>query len=215
VLITCWSVKGGSGTTVVAASLALLAARSAEGALLVDAAGDQPAALGLPEPAGQGVGHWLESDLSVPPEQLAHLEVEVRSGLRLLPRGGSWLAGDRARIAGLAAYLAADPRTVVVDSALGSPAELALLDAAHRSLLVLRPCYLALRRAVASPLRPTGVVLVREPRRALRRADVEAVLGAPVVAQVELDPDVARVVDAGLLGARLPRTLEHGLRNAA
>jgi len=26
---------------------------------------------------------------------------------------------------------------------------------------------------------------------------------------------VARVVDAGLLGARLPRTLEHGLRSAA
>ena len=159
-LITCWSVKGGSGTTVVAASLALLAARSPEGSLLVDAAGDQPAALGLPEPAGQGVGHWLESDLSVAPQQLAHLEVEVRPGLHLLPKGGSWLGADRPRACRLAAHLAADARTVVVDSALGSPAELALLEAAHRSLLVLRPCYLALRRAVATPLRPTGVVLV-------------------------------------------------------
>ena len=214
-LVTCWSVKGGSGTTVVAAALALLAARSAPGALLVDASGDQPAALGLPEPATPGVGDWLAADPSVPAEHLGLLEVDVRPGLHLLARGPSWLAGDADRARALAARLATDERTVIVDSSLGSPAELELVDAAHRSLLVLRPCYLGLRRAVASPLRPTGVVLVREPRRALGRADVEAVLGVPVLAQVDLDPEVARVVDAGLLGARLPRTLEHGLRNAA
>ena len=50
VLVTCWSVKGGSGTTVVAAALALSLARRDEGALLVDLAGDVPAALGCPEP---------------------------------------------------------------------------------------------------------------------------------------------------------------------
>jgi hypothetical protein len=83
------------------------------------------------------------------------------------------------------------------------------------SLLVLRPCYLALRRAVAAPFRPSGVVLVREPGRALTRRDVEAVLGVPVRAEVDVDPAIARAVDAGLLTARLPRGLERALRDAA
>jgi len=46
VFITCWSVKGGSGTTVVATALALLcAARVPDGALLVDLVGDAPLVL--------------------------------------------------------------------------------------------------------------------------------------------------------------------------
>nr|MBA2279690.1 hypothetical protein [Acidimicrobiia bacterium] len=50
-LISCWSTKGGSGTTVVAAALALVFARTTGDALLADLAGDQPAALGLPADA--------------------------------------------------------------------------------------------------------------------------------------------------------------------
>jgi hypothetical protein len=183
--------------------------------LLVDASGDLPAALGLPEPAGPAVSDWLAADPAVGPSSLDALEVEVRPGLRLLPRGTPWPASATARTRVFTQHLATASRTVVVDAGQPGPCELHLVEAADRSLLVLRPCYLALRRAVASTLRPSGVVLVHEPRRALRRADVEAVLGVPVVAQVEVDPDVARVVDAGLLGARLPRTLELGLRHAA
>jgi hypothetical protein len=56
---------------------------------------------------------------------------------------------------------------------------------------------------------------VREPGRALTRRDVEEVLGVPVRAEVDVDPAVARAVDAGLLASRLPRALERGLRNAA
>jgi len=52
VLIACWSTKGGAGTTVVTAALGLvLARRHPAGALLVDLAGDLPAALGLPPDA--------------------------------------------------------------------------------------------------------------------------------------------------------------------
>ena len=59
-MIVCWSVKGGSGTTVVASTLALVhAEKSSHGALIVDLAGDVPAVLGLAEPSGIGVGEWF------------------------------------------------------------------------------------------------------------------------------------------------------------
>src|SRR5215831_8592656 len=46
VLVACWSVKGGVGTTVIAAALALLmAGKSPAGAVIVDLAGDVPAVL--------------------------------------------------------------------------------------------------------------------------------------------------------------------------
>ena len=47
------------------------------------------------------------------------------------------------------------------------------------------------------------------------RALVEDYLGAPVVAEVGVEPAVARAVDAGLLATRLPRSLERALGRAA
>jgi hypothetical protein len=41
------------------------------------------------------------------------------------------------------------------------------------------------------------------------------VVRAPVLAEVELDPAVARTVDAGLLAGRLPRSLAKALSDAA
>jgi hypothetical protein len=92
---------------------------------------------------------------------------------------------------------------------------LAVASGAARSVLVTRACYLSLRRAMAAPIRPSEVVLVEEHGRALSAADVEDVLGVPVVARVSSDPAVARAVDAGLLGARLPRGLARELGRAA
>jgi hypothetical protein len=83
------------------------------------------------------------------------------------------------------------------------------------SLLVLRPCYLALRRALAAPVRPSAVVVVEEPHRALDPTDIEDVLGVPVRAVVPWDPSISRCVDAGLLAARMPRLLVSALRTAA
>ena len=59
-LFICSSVKGGSGTSVVAASLAVTAllVHPDSTSLIVDLAGDQPAVLGLPEP-GHGLTHWM------------------------------------------------------------------------------------------------------------------------------------------------------------
>jgi len=55
----CWSLKGGSGTTVVAAGLALAVARRGGRPLLIDLAGDLPAVLGV-EGAGPGITGWWQ-----------------------------------------------------------------------------------------------------------------------------------------------------------
>ena len=91
----------------------------------------------------------------------------------------------------------------------------ALIAAAQHRLLVTRACYLALRRAAGSPFSPTGVIVVLEPGRALRTQDIAYATQAPVAAEINLDPAVARAVDAGLLATRLPRTLSVALRDLA
>ena len=214
-LIACWSTKGGSGTTVVAAALArVLAESSGREVLLADLGGDCPAVLGLPDPAGPGVSEWLAAGDTAAPGSLRRLELAGPDGVRILPCGSSPLraeAGDR-----LVGELASDPRIVVADCGPpGGAVGFALAAGAGLSLLVIRPCYIALRRALAAPLRPSAVVLVEEPGRSLGRRDVEDVLGVPVRAQIAWDPAVARSVDAGLLGTRIPRPLHRALRAAA
>lgn len=216
-LVCCWSAKGGAGTTVVATALALVMARSAPGgALLVDLAGDALAVAGLPdEPDAVGVSDWLREGPLVPADGLARLEMTVGHGLALLPRGRGPLGVERAHA--LAALLSADPRPVVVDAGVVSGDDVAAVVAASAStsLLVTRACFLALRRAVIAPVRPSGIVLVVEDGRALTAADVEAALGVPVRAEVSVTAQVARAVDAGVLMSRLPRSLERELRDAA
>jgi hypothetical protein len=199
-----------------------LSKASAAGALVVDLAGDVPAVLGLAdEPGGAGVAEWLAGGESVPADGLARVEIAVHPSLALLPRGQGVLRSSRG--AALSAVLSADPRAVVVDGGwIGADAPEgrtevvgAVAASADQSLLVLRPCFLALRRAAKSPIRPTGVVLVVEEGRALTSPDVEDVLGVPVRAAVSVTAQVARAVDAGLLASRLPRTLERELRHAA
>ena len=211
-IITCWSVKGGSGTTVVAASLALLLGRRSEfGSLLVDLAGDAPAVLGMAEPHGHGVGDWLDAPQSDYDSLLQH-EIAAAPHVGLLPVGTRSLAPGNT----LMTALALEQRTVVIDAGVLAPGpSLDVIAGATTSLLVLRPCYLALRRAALAPIRPSGVVLMQEPGRALGRKDVEAVLGVPVLSEVLSDPNVARAVDAGLLAGRLPRGLARSLRTAA
>lgn len=205
----CWSIKGGSGTSVVSAALAL---SSSSPVTLVDLGQDLPAVLGVPEPEGPGLTEWLASD--TPAAQLDDLSIRVTDRVTLIPTGR---AGDHEchdRWDEVLDALTTDGHSVIVDSGRRLPPE-DLHAMADRSLLVTRACYLALRRAVSAPIRPTGVVLVAEPGRALRATDVEAAVGAPVVATVAVDPAVARAVDAGLLTARLPRLMERDLRRIA
>jgi MinD-like ATPase involved in chromosome partitioning or flagellar assembly len=166
-LIACWSPKGGSGTTVIACGLAAVLARSGPpaGALLVDLAGDAAAVLGVAEPAGPGLAEWLAAGADVGAHALARLELAAGAGLGLLAwkpaaLGHSPSAG---RAETLLDALSADARPVVADCGSGTAgAGLVLAAGAHESLLVLRPCYLGLRRALAAPVRPSGVVLITE-----------------------------------------------------
>ena len=141
--------------------------------------------------------------------------------MALLSTGRGAVEGtDRAR--SLLALLDTEARDVVVDlgrilGATGTVSEVAtvLATGTEQSLLVTRPCFLSLRRALASPVRPTGIVLVTEEGRALGRREVEDIIGVPVVAEVPIDASVARAVDAGTLSMRMPRGLERSLRHAA
>src|SRR5262245_31179589 len=113
----CWSVKGGSGTTVVAATLAL--ARAAN-SLLIDLEGDLPAVLGIAEPAGQGIGDWIASD--APVSAIAHLAVEVNRSTQLVPRGAVAVDRRSPRWTELGSWLVERPYTTVVDAGTGDPA---------------------------------------------------------------------------------------------
>ena len=212
----CWAAKGGSGTTVVTASMALASPRPA---LLVDLDGELPAVLGLPEPVRPGVADWLATDTSA--SHLADLLLDIGPTTWLLP----WRSDARLytvpspdRWAEFGAWLHAwageHGGDVTIDGGTGSPPA-PLIEHVDHALLVTRPCYLSLRRAVRGATRPTGVILVDEPGRALRRHEVEHALGARVEAVVAIDPAIARAVDAGLLTTRLPRSLVRDLRRVA
>lgn len=204
--IICRSPKGGVGTSVVAAAIALHSARSGTDTLLIDLAGDQPDLLGVASP-DHGIADWL-GGADVPLDGLAALELDVAPHLRLLARG---TAPSIDRLDVLAGVCGSGRRTVVVDAGLAADAHWAAGRADE--VVVLRACYLAVRRTGALPS-STRLVVIEEPGRALRAADVAAAVGVPVWRRLTLDPAVARSVDAGLLGTRLPRSLR-GLDLAA
>jgi hypothetical protein len=215
VLLALWSPKGGSGTSVVAAALALVASGRGE-TRLADLGGDQPAILGLlpllSEPVGSGGGlaTWLSVGPSAPTRWLDDMALPVVPGLTLLPCG-SGLLGDAVPEAGAALAVALrDGGVTVLDAgADAAPAARSAVEVADAALMVVRPCYLALRRAVGDPrlTRSCGTVLVREPGRALDADDVAAVLGRPVIGRFPVRAEIARAVDAGVLRDRLPAPL--------
>lgn len=204
-LSICWSPKGGTGVTITAAAIARHRAQRGE-TLLVDLAGDLAAALGSATDT-PGVSEWLARP-DAPPDALRALELEVVAGLRLLPAGVDPAEGfDDERAAMLLELCDRAADHVVVDAG-RLAAEAGWWPVSAESVVVVRNCYLALRRLSALPERRRTVVLIEEAGRALSRRDVAGVAPGPVVA-VPWDPGVARAVDAGLLASRLPRALRN------
>jgi hypothetical protein len=212
-LLAFWSPKGGSGTSVTAAACAIHATRRGGPVRLVDLRGDQPAVLGLGAEPETGVADWLAAGPTAPTDALDRLGVEVVPGLSLLPRGrlASVLEPEAAAEAGaaLAVALRDGPLTIVDVGLPDSPVARAVLEVSDATLLVVRECYLALRRAAASSLtgRSFGLVVLQEPGRSLGPADVAQVLGRPITARVPMRVAIARAVDAGVMPTRLPEPL--------
>ncbi|MEY2418665.1 MAG: hypothetical protein QOG90_1345 [Actinomycetota bacterium] len=219
-LTACWSVKGGSGTTVVTAALLLGATAAGRHAVAADFEGDLAVALGLSEPAGPGVLDWLAAGADVPHDALARIAHDTQHGITLIPRGSDPGASMHAdadagrRLAKAIRSVRTGGPAIVDRGRAASPAAQAFVAAADRSLLVLRPCYLALQRANNAP-RPTAVVLVGERRRHLTARDVEAILGVPVAAEIGWDEKIAHAVDQGLLRQAVPRQLLQAMRTVA
>jgi hypothetical protein len=195
---------------VFAAACALVLARG-PGVRLVDLAGDQPAILGLGTDGGRGVGDWLALGPGAPTDALDRLAVEAVPGVTLVPSGDepAALAPRPAAEAGaaLAVALRDAPVPTLVDAGTAQePAARALLEVADVTLVVVRGCYLTLRRAVRHPAlgRAAGIVVVEEPGRAIGAREIADVLGRPVVARVPARDAIARAVDAGVLAHRLP-----------
>ena len=213
-MIVCWSVKGGSGTTVVASTIALMrAAESQRGALLVDLAGDVPAVLGLAESSGPGINDWFANCDHGSRMTLQSIAIQATANLQIIARGSKQLETN-ANFSELCAALKSFDLPIIVDAGCGLPSP-DLLANASSSLLVTRPCYLSLRRAAQLSVSPTGIVLINEAGRALGKHDVEAVIGAPVVAEIDFDAAIARAVDAGLLASRIPTIMSKQLAAVA
>ena len=202
----CWSAKGGSGTSIVACGLAVACGTEP---WLVDLGGDLPAILNVSAP-GPGVGDWLRSTLRSR-ESLTRLAVDVGE-MKLIGRGAELPPADDPAWGELAAVLGELPGACIVDCG-DAPPPSALRRAAERCLLVQRPCYVALSRAMrlVDDVKPDGVVLVEEPGRSLKHSHVEHALGIPLVARVPFDPSISRAVDSGLFSTRPPRALLRAL----
>lgn len=211
------SPKGGCGASVVSTALAALLSTAVIdrdrrlSTHLVDLGGDQPAILGVGTPP-HGITNWM---LDPAGQRLADLLAPVTEQLSILPFGsGSLPESESASWPVFTSALRNDTSShhTVIDAGL-----VALPDSVYQEsdlhIMVVQPCYLALRRAVADPRleHVDGLVIVRPPHRVLNDRDVENVLGVSVLASIPTDHDVARRVDSGLLHSRLPDVLRIGL----
>jgi hypothetical protein len=211
-LFALWSPKGGSGTSVLAAACAAALARRG-GCRLADLGGDQPAILGLGADPDTGIAEWLATGPDAPADALDRLAVEVAPGLLLIPPGTPRLLAPPAAAEAGAALGAALQRAelpCVVDAGRAdAPAARMTVELADVSVVVLRGCYLGLRRAVNAPLtaRAAGIAFVDEPGRSLGASEVRDVLERPVLTRVPVRPAIARAVDAGVIAVRPPEPL--------
>ncbi len=149
-----------------------------------------PPSSGSPQDPDPGLRDWLRIGPEAPTDALDRFAVEAAPGLSLLGAGVGNLAGAPPEAgAALAVALGADARPTIADAGVVAPhpdALHAFVEVADASVIVVRGCYLALRRAVAIELttRATGAVFVDEPGRSLGPRDVASVLGVPVLATV-------------------------------
>lgn len=193
------SSKGGNCTTVTATAFSLIAASRGLPTILIDLCGDVPSVIGTPEPPSAGINDWLAEDSILDAEALVKLGTPVSPGLVVVHRGARFVQGQP-RWSDLAAAITTLPMNIIVDAGIGYlPDE--LRNAGAEVTMVVKQCYLSLRRATQLS-RPTNVVVIREEGRALTVKDVGHVIGSPIVAEIPYEASISRAVDAGLLMSR-------------
>lgn len=214
-ITTYWSVKGGAGVT--ASTVGIGAVTAAQHpVVLVDFAGDLPVALGAPTLGErEGITDWLHRRTTVSTDALADLIVPVTNGLSVIPFGH----GDRTNVTVDDARdtLAAleNLGDVIIDGGVVSERDgfgTTLAACTSQSVLVTRSCYLSLHRATQLPFRPSSLLLIAEPGRALTRRDIEDALGVSVQIAIPYDPAIARALDAGVLHVRPPKIFERACK---
>lgn len=215
-LVACWSVKGGVGATVVAAGIAAAQASLLRREVVVADLGDDQALVhGVAAVGAAGLRGWTRAGPSVPADALARLEEPIDERRSLLGAGsGPW---DPGRAGALAAALAADERVVVADvgRSVLEPVGRAVVEAAERSVLVVRACPLSMRAVAELPVVPDAVVVVRDRNRSLGWREIGERCGAPVAAELDVDPGVGAAIDAGLVARPFPHRFVRALRELA
>ena len=193
------SPKGGNCTTVTATAYALLMAAQGTNTVLIDLCGDVPAAAGMAEPTTPGVNDWLSESSTSDAQALVTLGTPFDNGLVVVHRGSSFVEGQP-RWSDLANAITTLPMNIVIDAGITFlPDE--LRRAVTHVTMVVKPCYLSLRRA-SRMQRPTQLFVVCEESRALTIKDVGHVLGMPVTCEIPYTSAISRAVDAGMLPSR-------------
>lgn len=202
-MATMWALKGGQGTSTTTA-MAAVGTSADRPALLVDLCGDQTSLFRMGRHQ-QGIAEWSAGQ--EPAEELARHALHVTDTLRLLPRGQGPIYPQRTDelYEWLIRAQPIDP--VIVDAGTLDPESGGeardhrlrrfAAEVAPASILVTKPCYLALRRGALNSISPTGVVMVADTRRALGPKDIEQATGAPVLATIGYDHDIALAADGG------------------
>ena len=193
------SPKGGNCTTVTATAYALLMAARGTHTVLIDLCGDVPAAAGMAEPTTPGINDWLSESSTSNAQALVTLGTPFDNGLVIVHRGSSFVEGQP-RWSDLANAITTLPMNIVIDAGTTFlPDE--LRRAVTHVTMVVKPCYLSLRRA-SRMQRPTQLFVVCEESRALTIKDVGHVLGMPVICEIPYTSAISRAVDAGMLPSR-------------
>ena len=195
------SSKGGNCTTVTASAYALVMGDRGMKTIFIDLCGDAPSVLGLAESTSAGINDWLGENSPTDASGLLQLGTPVTENVMLVHRGSRFVEGEP-RWQALADFISQSTFNIVIDAGTGFlPPELTAVIT--EVTMVLKPCYLSLRRATQQQ-RPNNVVVITEEGRALTVSDVSHVIGVPVFAQVPYEAAISRAVDAGLLVSRAP-----------
>jgi hypothetical protein len=167
--------------------------------VLIDLCGDVPAAAGMAEPTTPGINDWLSESSTSDAQALVTLGTPFDNGLVIVHRGSSFVDGQP-RWSDLANAITTLPMNIVIDAGTTFlPDE--LRRAVTHVTMVVKPCYLSLRRA-SRMQRPTQLFVVCEESRALTIKDVGHVLGMPVTCEIPYTSAISRAVDAGMLPSR-------------